>query len=140
MSVYFDASVIVSLIVRDSLSDRAMAYIIGHEPVPIVSNFASAEVASAIGLRVRTRDLDLEQGQEALAQFDVWRSRTATGCEMEAADITLAEAFLRRLDLPLRAPDALHLATARRIGVSVATLDLRMAESAAALGVELAPI
>jgi hypothetical protein len=138
--VYFDASLIVSLIVRDSLSPRAWDYISRHEPLPIVSDFASAEVASAVNLKVRVRELDVAQGRSALAEFDLWRADMCETVDISTADVSSAEALLRRLDLPLRAADAIHIAAARRMGALLATFDTQMAATAGMLAVALAPL
>lgn len=50
-----------------------------------------------------------------------------------------AEAFVRRLDLTLRAPDALHIAMAQRNGAALVTFDEKMAACAKALGTLVAP-
>ena len=139
MSVYFDASVIVSIVVRDALSIRARTYISAHQPSPVVSDFAAAEIAAVVGLRVRTKALSAAQAESALATFDRWRLNNTTSCGVIGADIALADRFLRRLDLPLRAPDALHIAVAQRLGLALATFDAQMAVSAKALDVQLAP-
>jgi hypothetical protein len=47
----------------------------------------------------------------------------------------LAGVFVRRFDLALRVPDALHLAIARRLDVALVTLDRRLATAAGELGV-----
>jgi antitoxin (DNA-binding transcriptional repressor) of toxin-antitoxin stability system len=67
------------------------------------------------------------------------RPRAAQQAAIAAADVTAATAFLRRLDLNLRTPDALNLPIAQRIGPAIATFDQRMAASAAALGTPVAP-
>ncbi|HEX4180035.1 MAG TPA: type II toxin-antitoxin system VapC family toxin [Caulobacteraceae bacterium] len=139
MSVYFDASVIVAITVRDVWSIRARTYVIDHQPSPVISDFAAAEVASVINLRVRTKDLSLAQAQTALSNFDLWRAGATRACGVTGADIAAADLFLRRLNLPLRAPDALHIAVARRLGLEIATFDTQMALSAKALDVRLAP-
>jgi predicted nucleic acid-binding protein len=54
---------------------------------------------------------------------------------MYAADIRLAGVFVRRFDLALRVPGALHLAIARRLDVALVTLDRRLATAAGELGV-----
>jgi predicted nucleic acid-binding protein len=43
----------------------------------------------------------------------------------------------RRLDLPLRTPDALNIAIAQRVGADLVTFDDRMVASARALGITL---
>jgi predicted nucleic acid-binding protein len=54
---------------------------------------------------------------------------------VHAADARLAYAYVRRFDLRLRAPDALHLAIARRLDAALVTLDRRMAAAAKEFGV-----
>lgn len=139
LSVYFDASLLVSMFVHDPLSARADAYIASANPTATVSDFASAEFASALGVKLRRGELDTTKVRAVLADFDGWRSRGTVGCELTNADVVTADAILRRFDLPLRAPDAMHLAIAQRLGVPIATFDVQMALSAGALGVTLAP-
>jgi uncharacterized protein len=55
--------------------------------------------------------------------------------EIHAVDVRLAAAYVRRFDLALRAPDALHLAVAERLDVPLVTLDRRLATAARELGV-----
>jgi predicted nucleic acid-binding protein len=138
MRVYFDASVLISLFVDDALAPRASAYVKMASPTPVVSDFASAEFASAISRIVRMGYLDAAQAGVVFSEFDAWRATSAVACHAQTDDMIACEGFLRRLDLPLRTPDALNIAIARRLGVTLATFDHDMARSAAALGVELA--
>ena len=69
--------------------------------------------------------------------FDSWAVRSVQSIEVIAADIAVATTFLRRLDLTLRTPDAIHIAIARRIGATLVTFE-RMAESARALSMAVA--
>jgi uncharacterized protein len=57
---------------------------------------------------------------------------------VRGADLRQAERFLRRLDLPLRAPDAIHIAITQRLDLELATFDERMADCAKRLGVKVA--
>ena len=74
----------------------------------------------------------------ALATFDAWTARVATRVELISADIAAATAYLRRLDLTLRTPDALHIALAQRLGGELLTFDAKMATSARTLGARVA--
>jgi uncharacterized protein len=136
--VYFDTSVIVSLFVNDAHSARTGAFIRAAAPLPVVSDFAAAEFSSALGLRVRSDRLTLDEARLSLAEFDAWRDSTAR-IETTTGDIALAATWLRRLDLGLRTPDALNLALARRSGAALVTFDVRMADAATRLGLDLAP-
>ena len=79
-----------------------------------------------------------DQARSALSLFDQWVAQSATSAEIMSADIALAGSFLRRLDLPLRTLDALHVACAQRLGAALVTFDGRMADSARTLGVAVA--
>ncbi len=135
---YLDASVLVALLTTEPFSDRAEAFVLTDPGPLLVSDFAGAEFASAIARRVRTRESTLSDAQQDLSDFDIWVARSAHRVEISPADITAATMFLRRLDLTLRTPDALHLAIAQRLGATLVTFDQQMAESAGTLGVAVA--
>lgn len=138
MSIYLDASILVALFADDALSERADAFLRSTAPVTVlVSDFAGAELASAIARRVRMGELSADDARIAFANFDAWSARAAMRVETAPADVAAAAAFLRRLDLTLRTPDALNIAIAQRLSATLATFDIKMAASAAALGVEL---
>ena len=139
MNVYFDASVIVSFVITDALTPRVDAYITREKPTAVVSDFAAAEVASALSLRVRAGTMAQDGARAALGQMDLWRAQ-AEAYQLTSTDILIADGFLRRLDLPLRAPDAIHLAIARRLDIAIATGDLRMRDCAGRLGIKLAAL
>lgn len=137
MNLYFDASVLVALMVRDAPTARAYALLRSRPASVLVSDFAAAELASAVGRRVRMGELTADEGRSAFANFDAWTARSARRVETTPADVRAAEAFLRRLDLTLRAPDALNIAIAQRTAATLATLDVRMAVAARALGTQV---
>jgi uncharacterized protein len=58
--------------------------------------------------------------------------------ELEAGDIAQADLFVRRLDLPLLAPDAIHIAIAQRLRATLVTFDRQMATAARTLGLAVA--
>ena len=134
MSVYLDASVLVALFTEDALAVRADTFLRTHSPVLIVSDFAAAELTSVIARQVRKRAIAAEDARRAFSNFDAWIARATGRALTTAADVASAAAFLRRLDLPLRTPDALNIAIAQRVGADLLTFDDKMAASARALG------
>jgi predicted nucleic acid-binding protein len=137
LSVYLDGSVLVPLFAEDPLSDRAAASLRRRPAVLIVSDFAATEFASAIARLARIGDIALDDARDAFAAFDIWTSRETERAEMTTSDVRAAATFIRRLDLTLRAPDAIHIALAQRRGAELLTFDKRMAAAARALGTKV---
>ena len=140
MSLYLDCNVVVALLTPDALSDRAVRIRRPDDDFIFVSDFAAAEFAAVISRRVRTRTCTRDEGRTALDKFDAWVAATARGVELSPADIVTAGSYLRRLDLTLSAPDAIHIATAQRLGASLLTFDRAMAAAARVLGVTLVEV
>jgi predicted nucleic acid-binding protein len=140
LSVYLDANVIVALFSDDMFTARAINILEAQSPILLISDFAAAEFASAVNRRVRMGEMTAKQGQQSLENFDFWAGKASTRVPMDETDIRFAEQLLRRLQMNLRTPDAIHIAIAQRIGAELATFDTRMAENAKALGVALAPV
>ena len=138
MSLYFDASVIVALFVIDPTSARAETFLLIRLEPNSVSDFGAAELSSAVARRVRMRELSGEEGQRALSNFDYWLVRSASRELLRATDIEAADRILRQFLKNLRTPDGLHIAITQRLGATLVTFDRRMADSARALGVEVA--
>jgi hypothetical protein len=138
LSVYFDASVIVSMVTADAFTNRAEAYLLRDAPLANVSDLAAAEVVAALGARLRRRELDVSGANRALGAFDAWRASAAEMCVTIPEDVAAAEMLLRRFELALRAPDAIHLAIVRRKQIPLVTFDVRMADAARTLGLEVA--
>jgi predicted nucleic acid-binding protein len=137
LSAYLDASVLVALFVQDPLTNRARAILREHPQAIVVSDLAAAEFASAIARLVRIGDATADGARATFATFDAWTSRASGRAETTSSDIGSAAAFIRRLDLTLRAPDAIHIAIAQRIGADLLTFDRQMAAGARALGTNL---
>jgi len=135
LSLYLDASVLVPLVVADALNERAFALLQGQPEPLLVSQFAVLEVASALNRKVRTGDLAADQCATAKANLDAWRAASAQSAEMTEHDIASATDLLNDLALNLRGPDALHLALVRRLGATISTFDVGMAEAARKLGI-----
>jgi predicted nucleic acid-binding protein len=137
MNVYWDTSAVVSLFVSDIFSPRSQ--VAASLSDPVIYDFGAAEFASAIALRYRRGELGHDEAQDALARFDIWSAAVAKLLPIGPQDIERAGRYVRRLDLNLRTPDAIHIAIAARLGAEIVTFDKGMAACAAALGVAVAP-
>jgi predicted nucleic acid-binding protein len=104
----------------------------------IVSDFAAAEFASVIARVARMNLIQGVAAREIFDAFDLWRSRSTDEEDVASSDIKAATAIVRRLDLNIRAPDAINLAVASRLGASIATFDRGMAQNAGILGIPIA--
>jgi predicted nucleic acid-binding protein len=137
VSVYLDANVIVPLFAVDPLNNRAQKALRRLDDSLILSDFSVAEFSSVMARRVRMRILRAEEARTAFSNFDIWRARHARLIRIESIDISSATDLIRRLDLSLRTPDALHIALIRRIGCKLLTFDKVLAGVAQALGLEV---
>jgi uncharacterized protein len=126
-------------LITDALTPRALAFLHTDALAIIISDFAAAEVASVIARQVRTRDLTEAAAKTAFDSLDQLTQTFAQLVETTPNDIAAAAGFIRRLDLTLRAPDAINIAIARRLGVALVTFDAGMAACASKLGVTVAP-
>ncbi|HEV2335053.1 MAG TPA: type II toxin-antitoxin system VapC family toxin [Stellaceae bacterium] len=138
ISVYLDTNLVAAVLIPEPLSDRAERFLASCEDLVVVSDLVAVEFSSLLARRIRTREFTVDQARTALANFDAWTDRLAERADIHASDLSVATSFLRRLDLPLRSLDAIHIAAARRIGATLVTFDRQMEASARALGMAVA--
>jgi predicted nucleic acid-binding protein len=136
ISAYLDASFILPTLVEEPGTASVARFLLASDQTLVVSEFAAAEVASVISRLVRIGALSSEIGASRLAAFDAWRASTTIDLDLQASDIRLANIFVRRFDLMLRAPDAIHAAVCQRANLRLVTLDRRLSVAATALGVQ----
>lgn len=138
VGAYLDASVLVSMLLDETASPIVDAWITRTEARLFVSDLAAAEVSSAISLAVRNRRQTVADARRRMHDFDIWRANIAFEAETRPEDVRTADSFVRRFDLKLKTPDAIHAATALRMEATLITLDRRLLLAAAALGVRVA--
>lgn len=136
VDAYLDASVLVPILLEELASPIVDAWIKATDARLLVSDLAAAEVSSAISFALRTGRATLTGAERRLRDFDGWRANLTFDAETRPEDIRMADRFVRRFDLKLRTPDAIHAATALRIGATLITLDRRLLLAASALGVQ----
>jgi uncharacterized protein len=127
--------VIVPLFVTEVGSDAIIELLSSADDDRFVSTLAAAEVASALSRRVRKNEIDPEEADLWLALFDEWLASDPIKLAVDDRDIHRAGQIVRRYDTKLLTPDAIHLATCRRHGHVLVTLDKRLAMAAEMIGV-----
>ena len=135
MSLYLDASAMLPRIVEEQTSDSVDAFLNACVDPLLTSELGATEVASAMSRLVRMGQITSAQGLDRLTAFDSWREAAIQTVALEPADFRLANVYVRRFDLKLRAPDALHVAICFRHGLTLVTLDRRLVAAAQSLGV-----
>ncbi len=138
MNGYLDANILVSLFVGDDLTGRAERCVAGMDRV-FVSSWTLAEFSSAAGILLRSGRIDARRAERARDGLDSLLRTLDPPASVENGDIVAADRLLRRPDLRLRTPDALHLAVVQRLRLPLLTFDKVMADAAIALGLTLAP-
>jgi predicted nucleic acid-binding protein len=135
MKFYLDASILVSIVSEESSSDRVHDLLRLSDQLPVITDFCHAESSAALSKLVRLRARSPEDVDGLLAQLDYWAAEFGDRPAIVTEDVADAAQLVRRHDLSLRAPDAIHIAAADRLNATLLTLDLGMAKAAAALGV-----
>jgi predicted nucleic acid-binding protein len=131
MRRYLDTSLIVAALVRESGTESAKAYLsAAHDEFLLASRWVVTEFSSALALKVRTGTITEAEQAAALAMFRRFSAARLRLVDVEAKDFDAAAGLCDKVAIPLRAGDALHLATCKRSGARLATFDKGMAEAA----------
>lgn len=137
MSVYPDASLLVSAYVEEAASGRAEAWLASLAAGQLVTSWwCDAEIASALAKKVRVGALAARDLAPTLRAVRTMLAGAARNVPVEQVHSRLAADLITRSLKPLRAGDALHLAIAMSAGAELVTLDNGMAEAGQALGLD----
>ena len=135
MILYVDASAIVAIVGNEDMSPAVEAALDRDGVIAIVTDLAVEESSAALARNGRLRQWSGAETDRFYRDLDNWASDAAEAVAIRPADVEQATDFVRRDGIILRAPDAIHIAAAHRLGATLLTLDNGMARAAAALGV-----
>lgn len=136
MRFYLDTSLVVTALVTEPASAAVVAWLEERASARLaISDWVVTEFSAALSMKLRSRTLDAEAQQRALAVFGDLLSREFECLSIAPENFRLAAAFANRSETGLRSGDALHLAVAAGHGIKLCTRDRRLAAAGAELGV-----
>lgn len=131
---YLDASAIAPLFIAEDRSGAIEAFLAAHDDASLlVSDFAMGEFSSLCARHVRMGSLSPFAASEILQDGDAWSSQT-NGVQISSMDVANATRLVRRFELGLRLPDAIHLVTCQRLRATLVTFDKKMVAAAGGVG------
>ena len=135
MIFYIDASAVVAVVRNEGASLTVDRVIRDPESVVLISDLVVTESCAALARDGRVRRLTPFEMEQVYRELETWAVGAGEAAGIASIDIADAIAFVRLPGLALRAPDAIHIAAARRLGATLLTLDHGMARAATVLGV-----
>lgn len=136
MSRYLDTSLLVAALTNEARTTDVQAWLQKREPEGFASSqWVATELSSALAIKLRSGRIDAPGRAAALAAFARLFATSFDLLAITEANFRVATGYVDQFTLGLRSGDALHLAIAAANGVTICTLDQRMAAAGLELGV-----
>ena len=137
MSLYLDTSLLVAALTNEAETARMQAWLAAQPPDELtISDWVVTEFSSALSIKLRTGQLRPAHRADALSMFTRLLAESFTLLPIGGQQFRTAARYADQYALGLRAGDALHLALCADHGATLCTLDRRLGEAGAALGVK----
>lgn len=129
MAAYFDTSVLVPLFFNEA-GTPAARLAVTQEPQAWVSSWTLAEFASAVAFKLRSGQVQETDAKMAEQLFHALTASRLTVVDVLREDFANAAVLCRSTPAPgLRTPDALHLAVAQRLGLTMVSFDQALTQA-----------
>jgi predicted nucleic acid-binding protein len=134
---YVDTSLLVAYYCPEALSEKAEIFLTTQSPLSI-STLTELEVFSAVSRKARGKELSRAAASRILAKFlSHLEGRFYTCFSVETQHVRLARDWIGQFNTSLKSLDALHLAVASLEGLTLATADRDLGESAKILAMDV---
>lgn len=135
---YIDSSVWIAMLARESNANALLAYLGGTEQQLLTAQWTRTELASALGIKARRRELTQAHVSVMLEDFELWIPAGLSIAAVHSEDFLLAAKLCENVESRMRGGDALHLAVAHRCQAThIFTLDRDMQRHAQVLSMHV---
>lgn len=132
MILYLDTSAMASVLLREDRAKDVERIISPATTHVVLSDLAEGEFSAVVSTAVRSERLTEAEARYALGSADAW-AIAVRRIQTTAEDMREATGLVRRFELKLLFPDALHLALCARADAHLITGDHRQAKAADAI-------
>lgn len=108
--VYVDTNLFIAALVEESATETVLAWFESQSAILMASDWTFVELTSALGLKVRRGEISTAQADATHNLFETTMLPALVVLPVDTAVFARAQLLMRRYELGLRAPDALHLA------------------------------
>ena len=135
--LYLDTSLLVAALTNESETERMQRWLGQQQRDDLaISDWVTTEFSSALSIKLRAGHIGVAHRADVLATFTRLTTESFTVVPVSRLQFRTAARFVEQHMLGLRAGDALHLAICADHGATLCTLDRRLSEAGAALGVK----
>jgi hypothetical protein len=132
---YVDTSVLIAYLTPEAGSGVAEKFMMSSGDRLAISTWTEVELLSALGLKLRRKELNRAQAQEVVDSYSKLVAPQLHRLAVDEADHRQVLSLMYGWRTGLRGGDGLHLAIASAHGAIVYTLDRGMASAGLALGI-----